>query len=358
MSTIARSTHPGPGGRGDLLELPGVSATPGFVEHEPTEWDSVGLDDRRGFAGAPRQGDTLMRMILALAAFMMLVAVGLAQAGTVTDPAGDTLAPGPDVVSFGARHLGDDLVLTLELSQPPLLADSGSPSALMGFVDLDLDRQGATGDVALVDFLTGGSSGLGGELFLDLSTYAAGAVDLVRSSGFAGGGGVVGRVPTTLLGSTLTVRIPHTLLGSDANLHTAAVVGDDAAITDLVPEGTFLASTGGNLSDAVLLQQDRFAVTVSWRNAANETGTGTLAVRSDDSAVFWFFTEVNWELMVKVVNGCAFNQHFWVFSAATTDVEYTLTVTDTVTGAVATYRNALGNAAAAVTDTSAFATCN
>ena len=130
------------------------------------------------------------------------------------------------------------------------------------------------------------------------------------------------------------------------------------------PEGiqeraqTILASTGGNLSDAVLLQQDRFAVTVSWRNAANETGTGTLAVRSDDSAVFWFFTEVNWELMVKVVNGCAFNQHFWVFSAATTDVEYTLTVTDTVTGAVATYRNALGNAAAAVTDTSAFATCN
>jgi hypothetical protein len=60
---------------------------------------------------------------------------------------------------------------------------------------------------------------------------------------------------------------------------------------------------------------------------------------------------------VKVLNGCAFNDHFWVFSAAATNVEHELTVTDTATGATKTYQNHLGQAAPAVTDPSAFATC-
>lgn len=63
------------------------------------------------------------------------------------------------------------------------------------------------------------------------------------------------------------------------------------------------------------------------------------------------------EALVKVLDGCAFNDHFWVFSAATTDVEYTLQVTDTASGEVREYFNALGVAAPALTDTSAFATC-
>jgi hypothetical protein len=46
-----------------------------------------------------------------------------------------------------------------------------------------------------------------------------------------------------------------------------------------------------------------------------------------------------------------------VFSAATTNVQYTLTVTDTVTGQVKTYQNQAGQAAAALADTNAFATC-
>ena len=48
---------------------------------------------------------------------------------------------------------------------------------------------------------------------------------------------------------------------------------------------------------------------------------------------------------------------FWVFYAATTDVGFTVTVTDLLTGTSKTYANPLGQAADAVTDTSAFATC-
>ncbi len=63
-------------------------------------------------------------------------------------------------------------------------------------------------------------------------------------------------------------------------------------------------------------------------------------------------------MLVKMVDACnsPFNS-FWVFAAATTNVEYTLRVTDTETGVVKEYFNPLGNAAAALTDTEAFLTC-
>ena len=78
---------------------------------------------------------------------------------------------------------------------------------------------------------------------------------------------------------------------------------------------------------------------------------------STDSGIFWFFSPNNWEILVKVLDGCDFNGHYWVFAAATTNVEYTLRVTDTLAGEVATYSNPLGSSAAAVTDTGALATC-
>lgn len=59
-----------------------------------------------------------------------------------------------------------------------------------------------------------------------------------------------------------------------------------------------------------------------------------------------------------VLDGCTLNDRFWVFAAATTNVEYTLRVTDTRSGAVQEYTNPLGFAAEALTDTDAFATCH
>jgi hypothetical protein len=106
------------------------------------------------------------------------------------------------------------------------------------------------------------------------------------------------------------------------------------------------------------LQQGRFRLEVAWRDLQGNTGTGhSVPTPSDTSGLFWFFHPDNWELMVKVLDACAFSGHHWVFSAATTNVEYTLTVTDTLSGEVRTYRNELGVRAPAVTDTTAFSTC-
>jgi predicted esterase len=105
------------------------------------------------------------------------------------------------------------------------------------------------------------------------------------------------------------------------------------------------------------LQKGRFRAEVTW-DAQGSSGSGqTVANPSPDSGLFWFFSPDNWELMVKVLDGCALNGRYWVFAAGTTNVHYVLTVTDTATGAVARYENPAGKAAAAVTDTNAFQTC-
>ena len=101
----------------------------------------------------------------------------------------------------------------------------------------------------------------------------------------------------------------------------------------------------------------RYRVAVTWDNGQSN-GTGTVAPASTDSSgIFWFFSPSNWELLVKLVDGCAVNQKVWVFASGTTNVAFTITVTDTVTQQVRTYSNPPGKAAGAIIDTSAFASC-
>lgn len=112
-------------------------------------------------------------------------------------------------------------------------------------------------------------------------------------------------------------------------------------------------------SSNLCLSSGRFRVEVSWKDFQGHTGQGTVVpFSSADSGLFWFFDSANWEMLVKIVNGCGLNQRFWVFGAATTSVQYSLKVTDTVTGASHTYSNPLGQSSPAIIDTSAFAGCN
>lgn len=99
-----------------------------------------------------------------------------------------------------------------------------------------------------------------------------------------------------------------------------------------------LVSPGG--TTAVLAQSSLFSAT----DPAEEPGQ------------LWFFTPDDWEMLVTVIDGCSFNDHFWVFAAATTDVEYSLAVTDTQSGESRAFGNA-GRPADPIMDTSAFSTC-
>jgi hypothetical protein len=90
----------------------------------------------------------------------------------------------------------------------------------------------------------------------------------------------------------------------------------------------------------------RFAARVTLRHPGNGgEGEGQPLALTRDTGAFWFFGAENLELMVKVLDGRGVNGSFWVYSAALSDVEYTLTVTDTVTGQEKTYHNAPGQLA-------------
>jgi photosystem II stability/assembly factor-like uncharacterized protein len=118
----------------------------------------------------------------------------------------------------------------------------------------------------------------------------------------------------------------------------------------------FTATAEGNCgadSVTLCLQDSRFSVQIAWRTPTGPTAAGQSLPLTSDTGAFWFFQSPNLELMVKVLDGRAINGRFWVFCGSLTNVEFTLTVTDTQTGAVRTYSNPPGQLAS-FADTGAF----
>jgi hypothetical protein len=102
----------------------------------------------------------------------------------------------------------------------------------------------------------------------------------------------------------------------------------------------------GCLSDAtsLCLGDGRFKVTATFRvpsappsPPSDQTASATPI--ASDSGAFTFFSANNIEILVKVVNGNAFNGRYWVFIGSASNVQYTVTVTDTSNGVVKTYFN-------------------
>jgi hypothetical protein len=107
-------------------------------------------------------------------------------------------------------------------------------------------------------------------------------------------------------------------------------------------------------SEALCLSDRRFRVSVDWSvPSQGRSGAGTAVPLTGDTGYFWFFDSANVELVVKVLDGRSINGNYWVFYGGLSNVQYTITVTDTVTGEVKTYENAAGTLAS-VADTSAF----
>lgn len=72
-----------------------------------------------------------------------------------------------------------------------------------------------------------------------------------------------------------------------------------------------------------------------------------------DSGLLYFFERNNVEVLIKVLNGCQYNNHYWVFVAPVTDLAFNLHVDDGK-GNYWTHRNRAGETAEAKRDTSAF----
>lgn len=108
------------------------------------------------------------------------------------------------------------------------------------------------------------------------------------------------------------------------------------------------------------LANGRFAVQVDWETdlGGGGSGQGVAVEETDNTGMFWFFEPSNLEIMIKVLDGCVVNDHFWVFFAGLTNVGFDLRVTDTVSGEVRIYSNADETPVNPVLDTAAFDTCD
>jgi hypothetical protein len=102
---------------------------------------------------------------------------------------------------------------------------------------------------------------------------------------------------------------------------------------------------------------ERFEVRVEWQDFSGGSGIGRPVPNStDDSALLWFFHPDNWEILIKVLDGCALNGHWWILGSGATNVAFTLEVLDRETGLRWTYDNSPGHPAGTFFNTS-FSTC-
>ena len=97
----------------------------------------------------------------------------------------------------------------------------------------------------------------------------------------------------------------------------------------------------------VCLNGNRFRVSIAYRNQfAVPVQTGNFvgarlnpAATNPDTAIFGFANPMDVEVVVRVVDARPFAPRFDLYYGGLTDVEYTVTVTDSVTGNSKTYRN-------------------
>jgi hypothetical protein len=161
-----------------------------------------------------------------------------------------------------------------------------------------------------------------------------------------------------------------TVLASSGN---CGLSDDTCSFTYVVPtSGTYLAGFGAygfgsytlTLADSggpsicgdaltLCLSNSTYAITVHWVAADGRSGSGTAVPLTSDTGYFWFFSSSNIELVVKVLDGRGINGYHWVFYGALSDVSYTITVTNRLTGVSRSYTNDQGNLAS-VADTQAF----
>ncbi len=140
-----------------------------------------------------------------------------------------------------------------------------------------------------------------------------------------------------------------------AQLEWAQFQGDVLARTQAATASAANCTADGQ---TLCLNNGRFQVKADWRDFSSGTGVGMAVPLTSDTGYFWFFSSDNVEVGIKVLDACDFSGSYWVFAAGLTNVETTLTVTDTESGAVKIYMNPLGTPFAPIQDTAAFETCS
>ncbi|HUP22850.1 MAG TPA: Calx-beta domain-containing protein, partial [Thermoanaerobaculia bacterium] len=228
------------------------------------------------------------------------------------------------------------------------LADDPSPFAeSAGAASVDVERVGGSTGAVSVEYTTSDGSAVAG---LDY-------IEVQGTLHWPGGDANPRSIEIPLIDDD-EPEGPETFRVMLSNPGGGAALGRSSATVTIAASDTDFPPCVAGDSTLCLGEDGRFQVEVVWRTASGEQGSGTAeGIGKRDSGLFYFFDSENIEMLVKVLPACPINQHFWVFFAATTDVELVLTVTDTEANVQQQYTNTLGQPANAVTDITAFPTC-
>jgi plastocyanin len=277
--------------------------------------------------------------------------------GTLSWASGDAAAKTFTVPVIDDHAVDPALTVNLALSNPTGGAALGQTTATLKILDAD----GGGGPPAAPSQLTAVPVDTG-SIQLTWNDNSTNEVDfLIQDRQLDGTFANVGTAPANsgpTASFTVTGLAPATVYAFQVRAENAsgnsAFSNQAVASTDATPAPcptdpqTLCLGSGG-----------RFQVRVAFVSKSQSgNATAVPLATNPSSGLFYFFDASNIEMLIKVLNACAppFNR-YWVFLAATTNVQFTVTVTDTTTGQVQTYYNALDKTALPVEDTSAFATC-
>jgi hypothetical protein len=255
-----------------------------------------------------------IRMRMTLVALVVLAwAPPLALAGVCFDVTGLPEAASLDVVALSAP-----------LGPIPL---AGEAQGLCGIGQPAASVQGT----AIVN--ANGSVRVGLKLMAERPGCSGGEAEIVLSPPFTTGSG--------------QLRLPQ---GSVANV---ALTLDPSgqACKPRVPRPTTCIPNSG----MICLLQRRFIVTATAAIGGFGVITpGQAGEDSSESGFFSFSAAKNADVIVKVLDGRALNNFYWVVVTPTTAVSYTVTVSDTQNGRIKSYVNPIGAQSATIIDTTAF----
>jgi len=197
------------------------------------------------------------------------------------------------------------------------------------------------------------NSSFGGEAFLSnlvLDPAHAGRLYATASG--------VGVVTSADAGMTWT-NLNNGLAGAALDVHSLALgAAGDFLHATTEASGVFDYQVVTNPAELTLDAAHPFTVTLSATD--QRTGRAGPGVATQVNDLWGFFSAPaitddpdNPEVFVKLLDGTAINGSFWFFYGGLTDLEYTLTVTDTTTGAQRTYTKPAGSECGG-SDTAAF----
>ena len=159
--------------------------------------------------------------------------------------------------------------------------------------------------------------------------------------------------PSSGAANTSTLQNPTHVYSAEAVYPVTLITSEGGPVTN--PVSVQAASGSCQQGPQTLcLNGGRFQVNVAWTKPDSTSGVANAVKLTDDSGYFWFFNPSNIEMVVKVLDGCAFNHAYWVFASGLTNVQVAWDVVDTQTGFGFTQTNDQGTPFAPVQATDAF----